>query len=152
MQNSIKIIVENDTDEDVPVNLFDSRQWGKKRLLSIYCSLNHLSYDDILHNLIKNDIDVEGIHIQAYKGSGFDYLIQSQYDYKRNPLNTTIDCVELDIFGEKKSYPIDIIAEKHQHQKSIVVNKKCKFKIGNLSYINYFSKAKTTVFITIFKK
>ena len=145
----ISIIVENESQEDIDVNLFDSRDWNKQRCLNISTPFPEtLNYDDILHNLIKNNMCVGSIYIEAYKGDCFN----GGYDYLTNPLNTTIECIEGNIFGVQMRTQMDIKEQENSQQNNMIAREDCNFNIGNLAYIKYTSKAKTTVKMFLIEK
>jgi len=138
------------------INLFDSRDWNDVDHLNAQHSLisvksnSNLSYNDILHNLIKNDyVVVMGMIVGYFSEEELSYLNSDDYDYKVNPLNTVINYIVYDIFGAESRDAIKVQAEAGQEQRAIIAIQKI-FKIGNLSFIQYNSKAKTTVDILLY--
>ena len=146
MKKIISIRIENSSEEDITVNLFDNREWNAEKKVTIKNNYPQLSYDDILHNLIKNDIIIYRVFVSGHSGEGLSYLFNlGKYDYKKNPLNTVVQCISYDVFGSKTSLPISVETVENQQQTTIVGSENFYFKIGNSSYLEYTSKAKTNV-------
>lgn len=150
--NFIAISIENDTNEDIIINLFDSREWNLNRPLNIKSHFKSITYDDMLHNLIANTIEFKQIHIWANSGDGLSYLSKEEYDYELNPLNSVIIYKSIDICGYALEYPIVCKAADNKDKKNFVISDGERvIKIGNLSYLQYKSLAKTTVDFIIYK-
>jgi hypothetical protein len=90
----------------------------------------------------------------GHSGEGLSYIFsRGSYDYRKNPLNTIIRCIGYNISGKYSlPIPVEVKAVEKQQQTTVVGSDDIEFKIGNLSYIEYTSKAKTNVDFIVYVK